>query len=290
MSLVTLHSWPTLERPVLVVCLEGWIDAGQASALAMAALQESMPHDLLASFDADELIDHRARRPILRIVDGVDTELRWPELRLDVATNRPGRSVLLLSGPEPDMRWHAFVQEVVAVAGRLGVELVVGLGAFPAPVPHTRGVRLVGSSTDAELAKRVGVVPATIEVPAGAQGALEYAFGAAGVPSVGVWARVPHYASALPYPGAAAALLDELGRLAGLEIDTTGLHAAAAVTAGQIDQLIAGSEEHAALVRQLEHQHDEEQGVELEAGGFGAELPSGDEIAAELERFLRGER
>ncbi|HLH46624.1 MAG TPA: PAC2 family protein, partial [Acidimicrobiales bacterium] len=219
-DLVTLHGWPTLERPVLVVAMEGWIDAGQASSVAMSTLLESMAHEPLASFDADELIDHRARRPVLRIVNGVDAELRWPELRLDGATNRTGRSVLMLHGPEPDMRWHRFMAEVVALAARLGVEMVFGLGAFPAPVPHTRPVRLVGTSPDPELAARVGTIPATLDVPAGMQGALEHAFGEAGIPAVGLWARVPHYASALPYPGAAAALLDELGRLAELQIDT----------------------------------------------------------------------
>jgi predicted ATP-grasp superfamily ATP-dependent carboligase len=285
-ELLRLGPVPALERPVMVVSMEGWIDAGQAATVAMSALVESMPTEPLATFDGDALIDYRARRPVLRIADGVDTDLRWPELRLDVATNRTGRSVLLLHGPEPDMRWQQFVAEIVAVTARLGVELVAGLGAFPAPVPHTRPVRLVGTSTDAELAARVSVIPATLDVPAGAQGALEHALGSAGVPALGLWARVPHYASALPYPAAAAALLDELGRVAGLDVDTKALHAAAGVSSGQIDQLIAGSEDHAALVRQLERQHDEEQGF----GTAMTELPSGDEIAAELERFLRGER
>jgi proteasome assembly chaperone (PAC2) family protein len=286
-DLTTLHSWPELEHPVLVVCLEGWIDAGQAAATAMSTLRMGMPHQLLATFDSDELIDHRARRPMLRIVNGIDTELRWPELRLEAATNPSGRSVLLLSGPEPDMRWHRFVDEIVALATRLRVEMVVGLGAFPAPVPHTRPVRLAGTSTDAELAGRVGFIPATLDVPSGAQGVLEYSFGAAGHPSLGLWARVPHYAAALPYPGAAAALLDELAQIAALEIDTSALHTSATATTTQIDALISGSEEHLELVRQLEHQNDNERG--MAATSFG-DLPSGDELAAELERFLRGER
>jgi predicted ATP-grasp superfamily ATP-dependent carboligase len=286
-ELATIHRWPTLERPLLVVSLEGWIDAGLAAGSAMAALLGSMPHELLADFDGDELIDHRARRPILRVSNGVSTELRWPTIELRLATNRTGRSVLLLTGPEPDMRWHQFTTEVVQLAARLGVEMVVGLGAFPAPVPHTRPVRLAATATDAELAGRVGFIPATLDVPAGAQASLEYAFGQAGVPAVGLWARVPHYAAAMPYPAAAAALLDELTKLAGIEVDTKALRAAATTTHAQIDQLIAASEDHVALVRQLEAQHDGEQG--LSATMFG-EIPSGDEIAAELERFLRGEQ
>jgi hypothetical protein len=286
-ELATIHSWPALERPVLVVCLDGWIDAGEAAGTAMTTLRRAMPHELVATFDSDELIDHRARRPVLRIVDGVHRALRWPELRLEVATADTGRSVLFLSGPEPDMRWHRFTTETIALAQRMGVEMVVGLGAFPAPVPHTRPVRLAATSTDADLAGRVGFIPATIDVPSGAQGALEYAFGQAGVPSLGLWARVPHYASALPYPAASAALLDELAVLTEIAIDTTALRTAAEATGGQIAALISGSEEHTELVRQLEAQHDEEQGPST--GGLG-QLPSGDELAAELERFLRGER
>jgi proteasome assembly chaperone (PAC2) family protein len=285
-ELATIHNWPSLERPVLVVAMEGWVDAGLAAGAATASLLTAMPNELLATFDADELLDYRARRPTLRIVNGVDTELHWPTLRLMAATNRTGRSVLVLTGPEPDMRWHRFVAEVVQLASRLEVELVVGLGAFPAPVPHTRPVRLVGTSTEAELAARVGFLPASIDVPSGVQGALEFAFGEAELPAVGLWARVPHYASAMPYPAAAAALLDGLARLTDLELDTSALHSAATSTHQQIEQLIAGSEEHAALVRQLEAQQDREQG--LPGMSFG-DLPSGDELAAELERFLRGQ-
>jgi predicted ATP-grasp superfamily ATP-dependent carboligase len=286
-DLATVHQWPSLERPVLVVAMEGWIDAGAASATAVSHLMTLMPHELVATFDEDELIDFRARRPTLRIVNGVDEELRWSEIRLHVATNRTGRSVLILNGPEPDMRWHRFAEEVIRLAARFEVELVCGLGAFPAPAPHTRPVRLVGTSTDQELATKVGYLPASIEVPSGVQGTLEYAFGQAGIPAVGLWARVPHYVSAMPYPAAALALVDGLARVAELELDSTALAASAAASHQQIEQLIAGSEEHAALVRQLETQQDREEG--LAATDFG-DLPSGDELAAELERFLRGER
>jgi predicted ATP-grasp superfamily ATP-dependent carboligase len=285
-DLATIHNWPNLERPILVVAMEGWVDAGLAASTATASLLAAMPNELIATFDSDELIDFRARRPTLRIVNGIDTELRWSAIRLFAATNRTGRSVVVLAGPEPDMRWHRFTAEVVALASRLEVQIVIGLGAFPAPAPHTRPVRLVGTSTNSDLATRVGYLTATIDVPSGVQGALEFAFGEAGIPAVGLWARVPHYASAMPYPAAAAALLDGLADLAELELDTSALHTAAASTHDQIEQLISGSDEHAALVRQLEAQQDREDGA---ASAFG-DLPSGDELAAELERFLRGER
>ena len=286
-ELATIRSWPELERPVLVMAMEGWIDAGVGSATAASHLLSAMPHELVATFDSDSLVDYRARRPTLRIVNGVDTEMRWPEIRLEAATNRTGRSVLILTGPEPDMRWHAFIAETVALASRLNTEMVLGLGAFPAPVPHTRPIRLVGTSTDAELAAQVGFLPAGIDVPSGVQGALEMAFGEAGIPAVGLWARVPHYAAAMPYPAASAALLGGLAQLAGIEVDVSLLQAAASATQQQIEQLLAGSEEHSALVHQLEAQYDAEQGASATAFG---DLPSGDELAAELERFLRGQQ
>ena len=286
-TLAKIETWPDVEKPVLVVCLDGWIDAGFAAQNALGLLMSSMPSQIVARFDSDELIDYRARRPVMRIVNGLDTELRWSEIQLHSATNRTGRTVLILAGPEPDMRWHRFLDEMASIAKALQVEEVFCLGAFPAPVPHTRPVSLVGTSTDSERAARVGFLPATVDVPSGISGALEVTMGEAGIPAVGLWARVPHYAAAMPYPAAASALLQGLARHAGIEVDTSALDLAAQTTTSQIEQLIAGSEEHATMVRQLEAQHDAE--VAQEPAELD-NLPSGDEIAAELERFLRGER
>ena len=126
-ELATIHHWPQVERPILVMAMEGWVDAGLAATTATANLLGAMPNQLIATFDEDELIDYRARRPTLRIVNGIDTELHWANIRLLAATNRTGRTVLVLTGPEPDMRWHQFVSEVVQLASRLEAELVVGL-------------------------------------------------------------------------------------------------------------------------------------------------------------------
>ncbi len=188
MTFASIKSWPSLERPALVLGLEGWVDAGYAAATAINALLESARHEVVATFDSDALLDQRSRRPVLRVSHGVHGGLTWPELRLLSATDTGGRSLLVLAGPEPDLRWHEWSQEVVALGLRLGVELVVGLGAFPAPAPHTRPVRLAATASNEELAGRVGFLPATMEVPAGAQAVLEVAFGEAGVPSIGVWA------------------------------------------------------------------------------------------------------
>jgi len=286
MPLASVHNWPKLDRPVLVLGLEGWVDAGGAANQAVSTLAEAFPRELVATFDSDALIDHRSRRPVLRISHGIYGQVAWPELRLYSQTQTGGRSLLILSGPEPDLRWHQWSAEVVALGQRLGAEMVIGLGAFPAPVPHTRPVRLTAVANSEPLAGRIGFIPATIDVPASAQSVLESSFGQAGVPTVGLYARVPHYVAASPYPDASAALLDKLAELTGLHIDTSALHEAGQLTRQRIQALIEVSEEHQDMVRKLEAQHDSEF---TEPAPEALNLPSGDEIAAELEKFLREE-
>jgi proteasome assembly chaperone (PAC2) family protein len=276
MTLYELHARPALDRPVLVIGMEGWIDAGLGAATAIATLQAAVTTERVASFDTDSLLDHRARRPVVRIVDGVNTGLRWPEIELRGGHDGRGHDLLLLAGPEPDHSWHAFTAAVGDLAQSFGVPLVIGLGAFPAPVPHTRPARVVSTATTQELAQRVGFLPGSLDVPAGVQAALERTLADRDIPAVGLWARVPHYAAAMPYPEASAVLLEALNAVAGIEADTSELRRAADASRQHLDQLIANSEEHIALVRQLETQVD-------------ADVPSGDEIAAEVERFLRGE-
>ncbi len=286
MTFVSIKTWPHLDHPALVLGLEGWVDAGYAAATAVNALLESAQKELVATFDSDSLLDQRSRRPLLRISNGTHGGLTWPELRLYALTETGGRSLLVLAGPEPDFHWRQWTSEVVALALRLGTEMVVGLGAFPAAVPHTRPVRLTATATSQELAGRTGFLPVTMEVPAGAQAVLEVAFGEAGLPSVGVWARVPHYAAGTPYPEASARLLDELSALTGARIGTGALYEAGAKAKDQLQALISASEEHMTMVRQLELQADAELATPQAAL---TDLPTGDELAAELERFLREE-
>jgi len=275
-----------LDSPVLILAMDGWIDAGFGAAGAVAHLLGQVTTDVMVRFDGGEFVDYRARRPTVRLVDGMNTGLTWPEIELRAGRDGAGHDMLVLAGPEPDMRWRLFVSTVVEMAGALGVRLVCGLGAFPAAVPHTRPVRLASTATVRELAERVGYVTGTLEAPAGVHAALEEGFAAAGVPAVGLWARVPHYAATMPYPAASAALIEGLAAVAGLELDARDLRAAAALAGSRIDQAIANSDEHAEMVRQLEATLDKsEAGPPIDPRN----LPSGDEIAAELERFLRGE-
>lgn len=286
-DLYQVHTSPVLDSPVLVVAMEGWVDAGLGAANAVAAISEHPPSSELVTFDGDHFLDLRARRPIVHIVDGVTTELRWPKTQIRHGHDQAGADVLFLVGPEPDYHWREFVDSVVQLALRYGVRLVVGLGAFPAPAPHTRPVRLAATApaSSTELIARVGVVQGELEVPAGVLSALEMALGEVAIPTVSLWARVPHYVSAMPFPMASAALIDGLAVISGLVLDATHLRAAGDRARGQVDELIAGNPEHVAMVAKLEEAIDASEGNPL---GLD-EVPSADELAAELERFLRGE-
>ncbi len=286
-KLVFLTGAAAPESPVLVVALDGWIDAGLAAGTALQALNETIELELYASFDSEELIDQRARRPRLRIDDGVSSELAWPEPALRVGKDALGSGIAVLSGPEPDFRWRSFSAAVTEIATGMGARLLVGFGGFPAAAPHTRPVRLASTASSERLAQQVGYVPGSIEVPAGIQAVLEQSAAGVGIPSVGLWARVPHYVSGMPFPAAAVALLDGLASVSGLVIDSHVLSEAAAAARRKVDELISQSAEHASMVRQLEDSMDRAEGPVLSFGPEG--VPTGDEIAAELERYLRGE-
>jgi proteasome assembly chaperone (PAC2) family protein len=277
---------PDLNEPVLVIALEGWIDAGLGASNAIGTMLDTIYTEVLATFDTEYFIDQRARRPIARIIDGVTTELTWPEIQLRFGRDGDGADILFLVGPEPDFHWSDFVDVVTDAAGRFDVRLVVGLGAFPAPTPHTRPVRIIGTApaTSANLLTRVGTVSGELEVPAGISSALELGFSEVDMEIVTLWARVPHYVASMPYPQASAALIDGLASIAGLTLDAGSLRASAEEARQRVDDLITNNPDHTTMVAQLEEAADEVEGVSL-----SDELPSGDELAAELEKFLRGE-
>ena len=277
---------PELNEPVLVVCLEGWIDAGLGANTAITTMLNSIPTEVLATFDTEYFIDQRARRPMARIVDGITTELTWPEIQLRYGQDGDGADILFLVGPEPDFHWSDFVDVVTDSAGRFDVRLVVGLGAFPAPTPHTRPVRIIGTAPEssAHLLPLIGTVTGELEVPAGISAALELGFAEVDMDIVTLWARVPHYVASMSYPQAAAALIDGLARIAGLTLDASQLRASAEEARQRVDNLIVNNPDHTSMVEELEEAADETEGTSL-----GEELPSGEELAAELERFLRGE-
>ena len=276
-----------LRDPVLVCALDGWIDAGYGSAAAVGNLKLQIRTQRLLRFDIDELLDMRARRPVMRLINGVNTELRWPRLQIRHGRDPLGAHVLVLTGPEPDFRWNRFTDALMELVEQLGVRLCVNLGAFPAPVPHTRPLSLSSTATTQDLAERIGFVDASFEIPAGITAAIERAFAEAGKPAVGVWARVPHYVASMMFPSAAASVLDGLARVSGLVIDTEELHGAGRRVVQQVNELVSNNPEHRDMVHQLEAQMDSESVQGAMAPVTEQDLPTGDELAAELERFLR---
>lgn len=282
----TLHGeLPALERPVLVVMLTGWIDASGAAAAAMATLQEQCATTALATFDGDMFIDYRARRPVMELRDGVNTRLQWSDIELRQGTDAAGHPVLTLTGPEPDMQWRAFASAVGQLALQLGVYQMVCLGAYPFATPHSRGSRLSCSSPSADVVANVPYLKNSVDVPAGMSAVLEHALTEAGVASLGIWVQVPHYVSAMSYPAASVALLDGLREVTGISVATTALGREAEIQRARIDQLVSGNDEHGAMVQQLEAVYDQLTETTLSLGS--SDIPSGDELAAEFERFLR---
>lgn len=273
MSLYELTDGTDLEAPVLIAALEGWVDAGAAGTTAVAQVAEG--GRTLATFDADAIYDYRARRPTLDILDGRPTRLEWPELR---ATGvRVGeRDLVVLTGPEPDYRWRELADAVVALARALGVVSWVSLGAIPAAVPHTRPVPVLATaSQDGLLPEGIRQGPdGRLRVPSAALSVFELAAAGAGIPAVGLFAQVPHYVSGA-YPTASIALLTALGRHLGVEFGVGQLATRALERRNLLDAATATDESTKAHVERLERMADE------------TGLPAGDELIADIERFLR---
>lgn len=278
-SLYSMVDHPDLKSPVLVMVLKGWIDAGLGADGAADVLIDKLERRTVARFDADALLDWRARRPTMRLVDGINTQLTWEETELSWAKDASGKDVLLLLGNEPDHAWLAFSEQVVDLSLDLGTRMVVGLGAYPTPVPHTRPPLLAASASSEELAQ--GLLQNSVDVPSGVQGMIERRAALRGLPAIGLWAQVPHYVAAMPYPAASLALLQGANRIGGLDLPIGELAAQADASRSRIGELIAQNPEHAAMLQQLEAQADHQ------ATSSELSVTSGDELAAELERFLR---
>ncbi|WP_419928002.1 proteasome assembly chaperone family protein [Candidatus Poriferisocius sp.] len=280
-KLVIVHREFDLADPVLVVALDGWVDAGFGMRNATEIMVKADDAALVASFDADLLVDHRARRPTMTVRDGRVDDISWPAIRLQQVSDLDQRPFLVLHGPEPDFRWQAFCTAVDELVQQLGVSRVVSLGAYPAAVPHTRPVRLSATGTSQDLIERFGSPAGTLEVPAGISAALAKRFEAAGLETVSVWAQVPHYASGSPFPAATAALFQGLRAVAELRFDPAPLIAEGLEVSRRLDTMIAQNSSHKRLLGQLENAYDASMGEQSE------EIPTGDELAEELERFLR---
>src|ERR671922_1856516 len=253
-----IHERPNLERPVLISAFRGWNDGGQGASLAAGYLARLWDAERIADIDPEEFFDFQATRPHVRLRDGLTREIDWPETAFYRA--RPdglGRDVVLLLGIEPNLRWRAFTDLVVEFASELGVELFVSLGSLLADVPHTRPCPVTGSASDPELVERLGLQASRYEGPTGIVGVLHDAFRRAGVPSVSLWAAVPHYVSLTPSPRAAQALCERLAGLLGAEVDTGELEDAARSYSEQVSEAVASDPDTASYVEDLERRADE---------------------------------
>jgi hypothetical protein len=290
--LVPLDSLP--RDAVLVVAFDGWTDAGLGGTLAATQLGEQHPSERVATFPSDALYDYRDRRPQLHIDRGRLGRTQWPELDLFLVRPPVGPPLLLLTGPEPDLAWRGLTEDVIELCRAAGVTRYVGLGSVPGPVPHTRPVLMVCTSSDPELLERLGAPHEQMVVPASCQVALEAALADAGISTLGLWVRIPHYVAG-PYPEASRALLERLDAVHGVPSDLSSFDADIAANRARLDVASAASDEVVDHVRQLERLYDAElAGAGGSArGGIAApiteaDVPSADELAAEIERFLRG--
>jgi proteasome assembly chaperone (PAC2) family protein len=279
---------PELERPVLIAGFTGWNDAADAASVAVGALASSWEARRFGGFDGEEFFDFQATRPQVKLVDGVTREIQWPENMLSATEPRlqvaGDRGAVLLTGPEPNFRWRAFSTAVVELAKALNVELVVTMGALLADVPHSRPVSVSANSQDATLVESLGLSASRYEGPTGITGVLHRACADGGLPSVSFWASVPHYLPAVPSAPAALALLDKLSGLLGMEVDTAELESTAETYQEQVSVAVSQDSDLSSYVRMLEERFDSQ----VDQGPRN--LPSGDELAQELEGFLREHR
>ena len=275
--MVELDDWPELNEPVLIAAFEGWNDAGEAASQAVMHLEDAWESEVVAELDPEDYYDFQVNRPFVAVDDAGDRVLRWPSLTASVARLPTGRDVVLLRGIEPSMRWQAFCREVIELCVETGVERVVTLGALLADTPHTRPVPISATSADKAEQARLGLEASTYEGPTGIVGVLLDACQRAGIPSLSIWAAVPHYVGQPPCPKATVALLGRLEDLLEISLPLGDLPEEARAWERGVDELAGEDEEIAEYVRQLEEARDT------------ADLPeaSGDAIAREFERYLR---
>jgi predicted ATP-grasp superfamily ATP-dependent carboligase len=282
-----IEGLPELDRPVLVLALDGFIDAGNAAQLARAHLLGALESQVIATFDIDQVFDYRGRRPEMLFVTDHWESFAAPELKLHAVRDSAGTQFLLLAGAEPDMQWERFAAAVEMIVRRLGVRLVIALDAIPMGVPHSRPSTVIARGSSPELVGEYSNWLGTVQVPASAGHLIEYRLSESGVDSTGFAVNVPHYLAHLDYPAAALTLVECVAKAGGLVLPTEALQEAATASRIDLDVKVAASEQITAVVRALEQQYDEivagrSRGLVAE----GARLPTADEIGAEFEQYL----
>jgi proteasome assembly chaperone (PAC2) family protein len=275
---------PKLRAPVLVAAFEGWNDAAGAATMALGAASVDLDAEVVARVDPEEFFDFQVTRPRIRLAEGQARGVDWPENALAAARPRgASRDLLLLSGVEPNLRWRTFATTILDACEELGVGMVVTLGALVAEVPHSLPVPITGLASDPDLVDRLGLHRANYEGPTGIIGILHDQCRRRGIPSASLWAAVPHYVAAVPSPKAALALLRRLEGITGIAVEASELEEAMGRYENQVDRAVDASPEIRELVTRLEAEQAEDAG---QLGGT-ADVPSGDAIARDFQRFLR---
>jgi predicted ATP-grasp superfamily ATP-dependent carboligase len=274
---------PTLTEPPLICAFRGWNDGGEAASVAARYMIERWSARKVAVLDPEEFYDFQVSRPTVRLEEGVSRVIEWPAGEFWVASVG-GKDVIVFLAAEPNVRWKTFAGSIIGAATQMGSRLLVTLGAFLTDVPHSRPVPVVGSAADEETASRLGLARSQYEGPTGIVGVLHDASNRAGLPSISIWAAVPHYLPAAPNPKAALALVLRVSDLLHIEVPTEALRGAVSAWEHGVAQLIGESDELAEYVNRLEGAADEGQ---PEIHLSDEPVPSGDSIAAELERYLR---
>jgi predicted ATP-grasp superfamily ATP-dependent carboligase len=275
------------DTPALLVYLEGFMDAGAAGRLVTEHLLDTFEHTTVARFNTDRLLDYRSRRPLMTFDNGKWESYAAPELSVFRLTDAEGKPFLLLTGPEPDHEWEAFVSAAATLAERLGAGPMVSYFGVPMGIPHTRPLGVITHASKPGLVTPKIPLPSKLQVPASASSLMEYRFGQAGRDAIGLVVQVPHYLSQAAYPTAALTLIDSLTETTGLDLPALELREAADRTNTLIDRQVAESSEVAELVSGLEAQYDASvahDGENLLAEG--EEMPTAEELAAQFEQFL----
>jgi proteasome assembly chaperone (PAC2) family protein len=273
---------PELRSPVLVAAFAGWNDAASAATTALESVAVSLDAERVASIDPEEFYDFQVTRPTIRMTDGQAREVDWPDNGIFAAVAPAAeRDLVLVAGIEPNLKWRTFAEAVIEAAERLGVEMVVTLGALLADVPHTRAVPITGLASDPDLVERLSLSRSNYEGPTGIVGIVHDACRRRELTSASLWAAVPHYVAAVPNPKAALALLRRLEGFTGIAVEASELEDAMDRFETQVDRAVAANPEIEELVRRLEAEQADE--IELAEG----DMPSGDTIAQEFQQFLR---
>ena len=273
---------------VLAHHLDGFVDAGRGGQLAVDHLLSTLPASMVATFDVDQLLDYRSRRPTMTFQRDHWADYDEPVLALYAVRDLVGTPFLLLSGPEPDTQWERFSAAMIELVARFGVELTIGLNAIPMAVPHTRPAGITTHASRSELIADHDQWSGVAELPGSAAALLELRLGQAGHDAMGLAAHVPHYLADTEYPYAARSLLEHLTASSGLVLPTEALTTAAEGVIADIERRVAGSEQATKVVRALERRYDENLVAHDRPSLLGDDrsLPSADELGAEIELFL----